>query len=462
MSLPTSFRAARWLRTTNLVLQAVLFLSFFGGLNYLALQLDVGRFDLTRLRKHSLSAETLSYLGQLNKPIRIIVTFPKKSDDANKSQAYLDISELLREYTYATETRPNGRITVDFIDIYQRPADARQFDLQEDTVLFLCGDKRRVVTLGELYLIKNNQREAFLGEQAFTASILDVSNTEQKKIYFLTGHGEADILNISARGISDLYSNLRARNFAITTIDLARARKIPNSPAERPDLIISVGATSRYDPLEQELLRKYLSEDAGRLMVFTAPGLYPTGLEDLFYDWGLIADNVWIYDDAPGAQTDFGGLILNGYWPHDITKLLIENNAQLFFGAARSIRPNPSAVPDPSRSVSKLVGASLTAWGERNYAKGERKYTPGVDLLGYKDKELSLVVAAERLAAKDNLPFSVPVGRLVAFGSADFVTNEHLPVRGNPVLFSPPSTGWSKATPNSASLRARSTNSSSH
>ena len=36
MPSPDSFRTARWLRTINLVLQAVLFLTFFAGLNYLA------------------------------------------------------------------------------------------------------------------------------------------------------------------------------------------------------------------------------------------------------------------------------------------------------------------------------------------------------------------------------------------------------------------------------------------
>src|SRR5690349_92157 len=112
MSFPSSFRAARWLRTTNLVLQAVLFTTFFAGLNYLALQLDIDRFDLTRLRKHSLSAETRSYLNQLKQPVRVIVTLSKKADDANYAQAYIDVSELLREYVYATEkpneTRPAG------------------------------------------------------------------------------------------------------------------------------------------------------------------------------------------------------------------------------------------------------------------------------------------------------------------------------------------------------------------
>jgi ABC-type uncharacterized transport system involved in gliding motility auxiliary subunit len=431
MSLVTSFRAARWLRTINLVLQAVLFLTLFGGLNYLALQYNWGRFDLTRLRKHSLSAETRSYLNQLTQPVRVIITFAKKSDDANLAQAYHDVSDLLREYTYATETRPAGRITVEHKDPLQNPADARQYDLQENTVLFLSGERSRVVTFGELYTIKNKEREAFLGEQAFTAAILDVSSSEQKKIYFLVGHGETELNNDTRRGLSELRDNLRARNFALDTLDLARAREIPKDAA----LIVSVGATNRYDPVEQELLRRYLSENAGRVMLFIPPGLAITGLEDLLYDWGLVADNVWVFDNAPASQTDSGGLILNGYWPHPITQILIDNNQQLHFGAARSIRPNPSAMTDPSRTVARLIGAAPTAWGERDYTRGERSYTPGADLRGSEQTPLSLVSAAERLAAKDNLPFSIPVGRLIAFGSSDFITNERLSDRANAVLF---------------------------
>lgn len=56
-----SYRAARWLRTINLVLQAVLFLTLFGGLNYLSIHYH-WRFDLSQHRRYSLSPETLSYL----------------------------------------------------------------------------------------------------------------------------------------------------------------------------------------------------------------------------------------------------------------------------------------------------------------------------------------------------------------------------------------------------------------
>ena len=430
MPIPTSFRAARWLRTVNLVLQAILFVTFFAGLNFLALQNDWGRFDLTRLRKHSLSAETVAYLGQLNQPVRAIVTFSPKADDAD-TQAYADITELLREYTYATENRPNGRITVQQIDPLQNPVEARQYNLEPNSVLFLSGAKTHVVSLAELYRIRDNQRDAFLGEQAFTAAILDVSSTKQNKIYFLSGHGEIDLNNETRRGLSDLRDLLRARNFALEGLDLGNARQIPKDAS----VIISIGATNRYDAAEQELLRKYLSEDAGRLMLFIGPGLATTGLEDLLFDWGIVADNVWVFDNAATAQTDRGGLLLNGYWPHPITQPLSEAMQPVLFGAARTVRPNPSAPPDPSRSVSRLIGASETAWGERDYARGDHVYTPGADLRGSGDRRLCIASAAERLAAKAGLPFSVPVGRLAAFGCADFISNDRISDRANAALF---------------------------
>ena len=61
MSSTTSFRAVRWVRTLNLLAQAVLFITLFGGLNYLAVHY-AWRFDLTQSHRHSLSPETLAYL----------------------------------------------------------------------------------------------------------------------------------------------------------------------------------------------------------------------------------------------------------------------------------------------------------------------------------------------------------------------------------------------------------------
>src|SRR5580658_6088194 len=103
MPLLDNFRAARWIRTTNLLLQAVLLLTLFAGINYLAdnflAENSYGHYDLTRYSRYSLSAETLAYLKDLSSPVAITVT-------ADRSTVSQEVRGLLREYVYATE--PNG------------------------------------------------------------------------------------------------------------------------------------------------------------------------------------------------------------------------------------------------------------------------------------------------------------------------------------------------------------------
>src|SRR3954463_13170454 len=103
MAFLESFRAVRWLRTFNLVLQAVLVLSLFGGLNYVAKN-HAWRFDLTRQHKFSLSPETLSYIKNLQRPVNIIKMVSEEGENA-------EVKGLVDEYVYATQDRAAGRVT---------------------------------------------------------------------------------------------------------------------------------------------------------------------------------------------------------------------------------------------------------------------------------------------------------------------------------------------------------------
>ncbi|MDR2674797.1 MAG: GldG family protein [Opitutaceae bacterium] len=439
MSLFHSFRAARWLRTTNLLLQAVLFVTFFVGLNHLASRY-AWRFDLTQLRRHSLSAETKSYLAQLGEPVRIIVTLPREDEgDPDQAAIYRDVRGLLREYTYAADsTAAAGRIRVDYIDVYQRPREAGQLNLTANTVLFLSGEhdaRRREVPLADLYRRRDGRRVAFLGEQAFTAAILDVSGPGRKKIYFLAGHGEMDPNAVDpVRGLSELRDALRQRNYALDMLDLARARVIPEDAA----VVLSAGAQTRYESYEQETLRDYMTARAGRMALFLQPALNPTGLEELLNDWGILADDVLVRDRGAGGRADNGDLILSALAPppplapHPATQLLIENQLVLRFGATRAARPAPARATDPGLAVTPLVATAPTAWGERDHRRRPHQFNPAADLAG----PLAVVTAAERVKASD-LRFSVPVGRIVVFGSADFLANGRLRAGANaPILFS--------------------------
>jgi ABC-type uncharacterized transport system involved in gliding motility auxiliary subunit len=432
-----SFRAARWTRTLNLILQGILFLTLFGGLNYLARN-NAYRYDLTSQRRYSLSAETLSYLKDLPSPVRIVVTLTEDRDNDEIAQVYRDMRGLLREYAYATEGDENRRIIVDYLDVYQRRREADLLGIEEaNQIVLICGDRRRTVMLSEIYKVENGiKRIAFQGEQAITSAILDVSNPEKKKIYFLTGHGELspDVVD-PIRGLSELRGALRQRNFEVDTLNLGQTRKIPADAS----LLVAVGPQGQFQPLEQELLRQYLAANAGRLILLLAPGR-PHGLEELLLDWGMVVDDDVIHDTATQDMTEERELLLRFLTPHPVTQTLIDFSLQPRIGPARSVRPDPGRSMGNGLNVTTLAATSTTAWGEVSYRQRTAfEYNPGVDIRPIPGMEprdrLGVVVASERVAVRDNLPFSVRGGRLIVFGTGDLIANNRIAIVDNQNIF---------------------------
>ena len=425
-----SSRAARWIRTLNLLLQAVLFMTLVGGLNYLA-RTHAWRFDLTRYRRYSLSAETLSYLRELSRPIHIVVTSDGQSDDP-------EVEGLLREYVYATEANPTGQVTAEYIDIYQDRRRTEKYGIEQPgMVLLLCGDKRRVLTVADLYRAEDRVRKAFIGEQAVTDAILDVSNPDRKKIYFLVGHGELRPDDVDpARGLSLVRDQLRQRNYDVDMIELTAAGKIPPDAA----LLVSVAPQDPYTPYEQEMLRQYLSAQAGRMILFLAPGTQ-SGLRDLLIDdWGVLVDDDLLIDLGSDNMTEDGDLIVRAFAQHPITQVLLDYKELLRIGYARSVRPLPGRPAEAGLTVVTLAATSTTAWGEIDYRqRGIQQFTPGVDIKGLAQMEppnrLGIAVASEKVAVRGSLPFSVPGGRIVVVGTGDMISNARIINTGSEALF---------------------------
>ncbi|MBI2813044.1 MAG: GldG family protein, partial [Opitutae bacterium] len=390
MHFSDSFRAARWIRLINLLLQAVFFLTLFVGLNYIALN-HAWRFDVTASRRHSLSPETKSYLERLERDVTVIVTLTDSGESEEISQAFRDVSALLREYTYFTRGRGKGQITVRYVDVYQNRREAEALGVAQPNVVVLQSDRgRSLKTLDDLYVIKKKiAREAFKGEAVLTAGILDVASAAKKKIYFLGGHGEMSPDGVDgARGLSQLRDQLRQRNFDIGGLDLSLSRQVPDDAA----LLIIASPQGRFQPQEEEMLRNYLTTRAGRVILLVDPARQ-FGLENLLFDWGvLVYDNV-IYDTDTQSISDNGELLLRHFLPHPITQVLIDNNLYLLAGPTRVVNEDISRSPDEGLSVKKLIASSPTAWGETGYRIRDSTYTPGQDLRG----RLGVLVISERL-----------------------------------------------------------------
>ena len=422
MSFLESYRTVRWFRTLNLVLQAILVVTFFGGLNYVA-KFHPHRFDLTKQRKFSLSAETLSYVKNLQRPVHIVITLSTDNDNP-------EVKGLIDEYVYATEVRTAGRITEEQLDVYQNRRRSEELGVdQAGIIVLLSGDKRRFVTIDELYTYKEKKRDAFRGEQVLTAAILDVSTLGREKIYFLSGHGELRIDSADAQfGLSTTRDELKVRNFDVDVLDLTAVRRIPEDAA----LVVCVAPQSAFSPAEQEMLRQYLGAKAGRMILFLPIGKSTAalGLDDLLLDdWGVLVHNDIILDLE--NMSDNGDLLIRALAPtHPITKTLVDIGTQpLRLGMARTVVPDPGRALGSGLNTVTLAATSPGAWGERGGSKPGTlpRFDPGIDTrpmpgLDPPDR-LGVIVASERLAVRDNLPFSVRGGKLVVFGTGDLITN---------------------------------------
>ncbi|HEY3755067.1 MAG TPA: GldG family protein [Opitutaceae bacterium] len=395
-----SIRAARWLQTANLISQAILFLTLFAGLNYVARnpgwREDPLRIDLTHYRRFSLSPETLAYLRALGSPVRIVVT-------STEAAAPADLKGLLREYSFATEANAAGRITVEYLNVDLNRRAAEQLDLERPGVVaLLCADRRQVLPFDSLYTYRDRQRLAFDGEARLTQAVLEVSSPERKTLYFLTGHQELQPDDTDPNlGLSLAADALRERGYEVRTLDLSATHDIP----EDASVLVSARPRSEYSAREQELLRRYLSAREGRMILLAAPGTRP-GLARLLADWGLMLDDGVVTDSKPGDLTEDGDLIVRRFAAHPATTALLNGSFEprLRLGSARTIQV------DSTFANANGLEDTVLAWLPPTKA--------------------GLAVAAAHAAPRDNLPFSVRNGRFLVIGSGDLFDNARIARQG--------------------------------
>ncbi|GAB5561341.1 MAG: hypothetical protein SynsKO_29880 [Synoicihabitans sp.] len=434
MAIRHTFAFARWTRTLNLVLQAVLLLTFFGGLNYLA-QNYGWRWDLTNHRRHTLSEETLAYLRSLEQPVRLVVTTNLNTNDPDANQAFRDIRGLLREYTNVTSGKNGGKVVVEELDVYRDQLRAQALGIEQNNIVIaICNDRRTVIPWRDFYETREGLAVAFRGEQVVTSAILSVSNPDRPVVYFVAGHGEMRPSDVDAAwGLSVFADELRQRNLLVKSVDLTQTKNVPDDA----DLVIIAAPKGRFDPFEVELLRRYLSEQAGRIFAMLQPGVQH-GLDELLYDWGLVADDVVVLEPNPANVTEAGDLRISAFAPHPITQPLIDNQYSVYLGLSRSVRPDPGRPLDNALRVEVLAATSEAAWGEQDYRAANVTYNPGLDLKGLAGfdppNRLGVAVASERVTPPKDLPFSVRGGRLVLMGNANFAANARIVAPGNLTL----------------------------
>ncbi|MCB7128842.1 MAG: GldG family protein [Candidatus Brocadiales bacterium] len=422
---------------TNVVLMILVAITIFGIVSYINAR-HYMRFDFTAGGRFSISNKTENIIKGLDKPVTITVLF-------SSGEMFLDrILDILNEYKYQSE-----KISLVHIDPIRNPTRMRELaarikagNIQLNTIIFESGDRAKHVNQSEV--IEKEFPFKFKGEEVFTSAILSVTEEDQTSIYITTGHGERGIDDYDRQGFSDIVTALKRDNFNVVPLDLLTRKKIPAGC----DVLIIAGPTKSFNSEEQALIRDYVDNREGRLLVCLEPAFGPydnTGLDTLLKEYNVnVRTDAVVYNKVQlpffGLQTVAEIYVNKERYPeHRITQEMRSLNS-VFFGAC----PVEAIPPNNQRKyqVKNLAMAADNSWGETEIGVKNKKpkFTQGKDIPGpiaIAATSEPVDTAAQASIAHGSLPKESEVkgARLVVFGDVDFAANEYSGNPGNHDIF---------------------------
>lgn len=396
----------------------VLVLGILVAVNYLS-QRHSKRWDLTENRQHSLSDQTVQLLRGLEAPVRFLVFEREMEFDRFRMR--------LNEYEYHSP-----QVQVEYIDPERQPIRAREHEVQVfgTVVVEHMGRTERVTSSSE---------------QDLTNALIKLIDPQERKVYFLTGHGERAPSDSDRQGYSGIADALRRDNYEFDTIVLAQEIDVP------PDASVVIAAGPRTDllPLEADALRRYLNGGGKVLFLLDPPERSDASmpvLEALLQEWGFGIGRDVVVDISGVGQllgTDASVSIAARYPAHPITERFELLTA---FPMAQSITPIEGAMD--GRFAESFVQTDPRSWAVKDITSLMRDGQVALDeARGDRPGPISIAAAVsvpvvepspddpvddETTADADE---SRPETRVAVVGDSDFATNAYLGIQGNSNLF---------------------------
>lgn len=386
-------RQARYGSNSLILTIAVLGILFV--LNLLAFQ-NPKSWDFTEDKSHTLAPETLQALNNLPEEVNAMAFFSQRVSVASAE-------ELLQNF----KVNSAGKFDYQFIDPDSNPIAARQAGVTGDgKIMLVMGDKKEIASYAE--------------ETELTRTLIRLISPEARAIYFLTGHGERDILTPADGSLSIAKSTLEGKNYTVNTLNLLAENKIP----EDAQAIVIAGPTKPLSAVEVRLLGDYLKAGGG-LVVMEDPlpltdfGDAPDPLAGyLQATWGIHLQNDLVID-LTNSGNELYATSASLATDHAITRSM---TLAAIFPQARSLVL--SAAPEGILSA-PLAQTTDQSWGETDFDNLEAQgaeFNEGVDQPG----PLVLAAAAEESATG---------GRVAVFGDSPFASDQFFDAYGNGDIF---------------------------
>jgi ABC-type uncharacterized transport system involved in gliding motility auxiliary subunit len=403
------------------------------AVNYLSTRRNK-RWDLTQNQVNSLSEQSEKVLGGLDAPMKFILFDQNVNFDRYR--------ERLSQYDFASD-----RVSVEYVDGDRDPARTKQYEVQTYPTLVIDykGKTEKVSTIEE---------------REITGAIVRAVTGQQRKMYFVQGHGERDPASNEGPGYGGLAGLLKGDNVVIEPLVLTQHKEVP---ADATVLAI-VGPTTDFLDSEIEMVKSYLDK-GGRLLLMLDPPIGEreqplTKLIALAKEWGVDVGNDVVLDLSGRAAAATFAVAAPPYPSHPITERF---RVSTVFPIARSVTPVTS--PPTGRTVQRLVETTSAAWAETDVKQLQAGVQPNLnaaqgDKQGPVSMAATVTTAAPEPPAADgekkdaNEPPKPPQTRIAVIGDADFGSNAYAGNVGNADFFMN-TVNWLTAQENLIAIRPR-------
>ncbi len=399
-----SGRQARY--GTSTLLSIVFFLAIIVLGYYLTYQNSDWRYDATETSEFTPLAETVTLLQSLDEPVHVIGFYTFQL--AGQQEAARSQLESLQAYT--------DQLTFEFVDPDENPLLAEKYELTFDGSLVFTKGTGDSETFAKAAVPIN--------ETSIHTALLKVINPVEKKVYFITGHGERDVEGFAEDGLGTAVRLLGEAGFDTDTLNLFTAGEIPADAT-------AIAIIDQQAPMTEEevtAIRNYLA--SGGTAFIARDALESEGdlqtnsdalAEMLQTEWGVTFRPDFIIEQVFAQAGQSFGLTFLGasYGASTITGGDLDQFGTVY-AIARSIETEP---PDNVTRIN-LVMTSPQAWGETDFnglAAGVAEPTEGLDANG-------------PLAIGSSLENTATGARLVVFGDTDFLSNLLVLQNGNSIL----------------------------
>jgi ABC-type uncharacterized transport system involved in gliding motility auxiliary subunit len=390
------------------------------------------RWDLTATQQFSLSDQSRNVVSTLDAPLQVMVFAQEQ-----QFQTYRD---RLSEYEYVSK-----QISTEYVDPDKKPTVAQQNNVQQyGTMIFNYKGRSERVTMNS--------------EQDITNTIIKVVTGAVKKVYFTSGHGERDTGSAERDGYQSIFKSLTDENYGTEKLVIAQTSAVPDDAS----VVVVAGPKTDFLAGEVDVLRKYLAEKQGKLLLMLDPKEAPdspplTNLIALSHEWGIdVTDSIVV--DASGMGRLIGAdasvPIAANYPPHPITERFSVLSA---YPLARGLVVVQGGVN--GHTASPVVESSPRSWAEADIkgllSSGQVALDEGK---GDTPGPIAIAAAVSAAAAAPATPESAdapkPETRVVVFGDSDFASNNTLGISGNKDLFMN-TIGWLSQQENLIAIRTK-------